>query len=198
VSIAINYRVQSATPLSAELKDVQAAIRYVRSRSATTGIDPARIAVLGDSAGGNLSALAGTAGKGSLSADARVKAVVSFSGIYDLNALLPQVVGDPTRGWLGDAVATYTGCPSLSVTPACVGARWIASPVNYLDASDPPHLLLDSTAELVPLLQATSMEAGLRTAKVSVEHTTYVGTEHGRSLFDDGLAQTLDFLRRNL
>ena len=42
------------------------------------------------------------------------------------------------------------------------------------------------------------MEARLRAAGVAVEHTTFVGSEHGRALFDDGLAQTLDFLGRNL
>jgi len=198
VAVAINYRLRSATPWPAEIQDVMAAIRFVRSRAATTGIDPARIGVVGDSAGGNLAALAGALGSGSWSADARVKAVVSFSGIYDLNALIPQIAGDPTRAWLGAAVATYTGCPILSVTGACVGARWVASPVNRLDPTDPPHLLLDSTAELAPVLQGTIMEAGLRAARVPVERTTFVGTQHGRALFDDGLAQTLAFLHRNL
>jgi endo-1,4-beta-xylanase len=41
-----------------ELQDVQRAIRLVRSRSATWGVDPARLGVLGFSAGGELAALA--------------------------------------------------------------------------------------------------------------------------------------------
>ena len=198
VTVAINYRLASATPWPAEIQDVQAAIRFVRSRAAASGIDPARVGILGDSAGGNLAALAGAAGRGSWSADARVKAVVSFSGIHDLNTLLPQVAGDPARSWLGTAVANYTRCPVLSLTPACVGARWVASPVNHLDPTDPPNLIFNSTAELTPLLQATVLETALRTAGVPVERTTYVGNEHGQRLFDDGLAQTLAFLGRNL
>jgi acetyl esterase len=198
VAAAINYRLRSVTPWAAELQDVQAAIRFIRSRSATTGIDPARIGILGDSAGGNLAALAGATGSGSWSADARVKAVVSFSGIYNLNALLVQIAGDPSRSWLGTAVGTYTGCPITSTEGSCVGTRFLVSPIVHLDKTDPPHLLIDSTTEITPLLQGTAMDARLRAVGVSVEHTTYLGTQHGRDLFDEGLAQTLDFLERSL
>jgi acetyl esterase/lipase len=198
VAFAINYRLTSATPWPAEIQDVQEAIRFVRSRAAKNGIDPTRIGVLGDSAGGNLVSLAGAKGSGSWSTDARVKAVVAFSGVYDLNALPAQVVGDPARSWLGTSVAKYTGCATTDLTPACVGTRWVASSVNYVDPTDPPQLLIDSTDELVPLLQGVVMEARLRAGGVPVERTTYVGNEHGVKLFDDGLAQTLSFLARNL
>jgi acetyl esterase len=198
VAIAINYRLQSATPWPSEINDVQTAIRFVRSRAAVAGIDPARIGILGDSAGGNLAALAATAGSGSWSTDARVRAVVAFSGIFDLNTLIPQVQGDPVRGWLQTAVASYTGCPALSLATSCVGARWVASPISYLDATDPATLLVDAASDLIPSLQATTMTLRLALAGVQVEHTTIPVTGHGNGLFDDAWPQTLDFLRRTL
>jgi endo-1,4-beta-xylanase len=55
------YRAEGSTyTLDDELKDVQRALRLVKSRAAEWKIDPERVGVMGFSAGGQLSALAGT------------------------------------------------------------------------------------------------------------------------------------------
>ena len=77
--------------------DTKAAVQYVRAKAADLGVDPERIGMIGDSAGGHLSALVALAGDEPLysseyrtdpnaSVSSKVKAVVGFYGVYDMQA----------------------------------------------------------------------------------------------------------------
>ncbi|MCC6775470.1 MAG: alpha/beta hydrolase fold domain-containing protein [Hyphomicrobiales bacterium] len=77
------------------VQDVLAAIQFVRGSAAELEIDPARICLLGASAGGHLSALAALGGANALfkggypedkfaSVSTEVKALIGVYGVYDL------------------------------------------------------------------------------------------------------------------
>ncbi len=77
--------------------DVRAAVQFVRGRAGELGLDPDRVGLSGDSAGGHLASLVALAGDSERFAGAhredahanvstRVKAVVSVYGVYDLAA----------------------------------------------------------------------------------------------------------------
>ena len=92
---AIKYRLADRTShvFPAAGLDVVAAVRFVQSSSADLGLDPKRIALMGDSAGAHLASLAaltggslGLAADGAPGGDLAVRAVVAVYGVYDLLA----------------------------------------------------------------------------------------------------------------
>ena len=56
VAVSIDYRLLPAAPLAAAIEDCKAAVRYIRAQDVSYGIDPAYIAVAGESSGGYLAA----------------------------------------------------------------------------------------------------------------------------------------------
>ena len=93
VVAAAEYRVVP-NKFPALVEDGKAAVRYLRAHAEEYGIDPARIGVIGDSAGGYLVQMLGTTSgekgwdKGDfLEASSDVQAVVSLYGISDLRSI---------------------------------------------------------------------------------------------------------------
>ena len=90
----IDYRVNSEARYPAQVQDVKTAIRFLRAHADKYGVDENRIAIMGDSAGGYLSAMAGTtAGEAVFETeewagyDSSVKAVIDWYGPTDMKTM---------------------------------------------------------------------------------------------------------------
>jgi acetyl esterase/lipase len=66
VMASIEYRLSGEALFPAQIHDVKAAIRWLRSSAVEFGLDSGKIGLWGSSAGGHLAALAGTTGEGIL------------------------------------------------------------------------------------------------------------------------------------
>jgi acetyl esterase/lipase len=157
VCMSINYklrRVKGQVTWPQSVYDAKAAVRYLRKEAANLGVDPDKIGVIGCSAGCNLSMMLATTGaadgfdavKGEPYQDvsARVACAIGFYGAVDLMNYHDMKMFAKTRE---EAPELYRK----------------GSPITYLDAQDPPMLLVHGTADVtVPLSQS---ETYLRIAK---------------------------------
>ena len=95
VVAALNYRLAPRHTWPAQIEDAKCAIRYLRAHAAAYNLDPDRIGVWGESAGGHLAALLGLAGLdagfeghgGYADESSRVQAVVDMCGPADFTTL---------------------------------------------------------------------------------------------------------------
>jgi EmrB/QacA subfamily drug resistance transporter len=157
--------------------DVADAIRFLRSHADDLGVDPGRVGLWGESAGGYLAAMIGLT--------TPVDAVVDFFGGSDL-ARLADDHDEPTRRALrspGNHVAAFLGEPGrdLRDVPDAVAA---ADPATYVDATAPPFLLFHGSDDrLVSPSQSLLLHSALRAA--GAESTRYVlrGANHGDLAF---------------
>src|SRR4051812_5727038 len=104
---------------------VEQAVRWVRGHARSLHVDARRVGALGGSAGGNLVALVGTGGTGSLRAGTRLGAAVAWSGQLDLENLTGEGASN---------VTTYLGCDLAS----CPDTGAPAPPPQHLAPRDPP------------------------------------------------------------
>ena len=185
-AFSVNYRLDEPSAFPAEIDDAQAAVRWVRAHADEYRVDPSRVAALGESAGGHLTAMLATLGSGPLDEGARIRVGAAWSPPTDLTVL----AGSRGDGWVGSILGcTRSTCPDLL-------AR--SSPVNHVDGTDAPLYLVNSTDELVPLSQAEAMAQRLKTAGVDHRLDVFPGSRHALDFRADAWAPTLAFLERHL
>jgi len=181
VAFSIDYRRANPkgahyNPYPAAVEDVQTAIRWVRSHAADYHVDAHRLGLLGSSAGAHLVSLVGMLGKGPLDAGDRVRAVVSWSGPQDMAEVLQD---GPLRAQ--EAIEAFLDCQDAT---SCGSKLTEASPITYLDPSDPPLFFSNGTNELVPLPQAQEMDQALTAAGVQHKLVVVPGRLHAQHYKD--------------
>lgn len=144
VVVSLNYRLGPKQHWPDQIVDVKCAIRYLRANAARFHIDTSAIGAWGQSAGGHLVALLGTARRSAgwdvgayLGQSSSVQAVVDMAGPSDLLTMGNQgaavLVAESFISLLGDVPRLQVGADLKK-----------ASPVSYVRKGDPPFLLLDS------------------------------------------------------
>ena len=186
VVLSIDYRLGKAGTYPGSVYDVKAAIQFVRAKAADLGVDPDRIGLMGDSAGGHLVALVAVAGAEPQFSSAyrddawaatptNVKAVVGFYGVYDMLAQ-----------WEHDQIAR----PRDQIAEKYLGASpmqnrriyFESSPMSYaiVDKRGPRFLLVHGTNDDIvdPPSQSQAFLVALNQAGIFVRRIVVPGAGH--------------------
>ena len=173
---AINYRLAPAATFADMVADVARAVRFVRHNATRYGVDPDKIALLGGSAGGYLSNMAGLLAPGGNPSSSdpvdresdRVAAVVTLYGISDL-ATMP----DPSFVAKNRLLETATPSPAELAE---------ASPITHVRADAPPFLFVHGDRdESVPIAQSMLLQRALRAGGTRADLIVIPGGPHATS-----------------
>ena len=149
----IEYRLGRAGVNPAAVYDAKAAIQFVRAKAAEFDIDPDRIGLMGDSAGGYLAAMLALAGDQFTSAYRNdphagipidVKAVVGFYGIYDMLAQWKHdVLAQQKHEMLAQRNHDLISRPRDNITEKFLGVSPMQARRIYVDSSPISYATID-------------------------------------------------------
>lgn len=184
VVASVEYRPTPEALFPAQVQDVKTAIRFLRANAARYKIDPARVAVWGDSSGGHTAVMTGLS-EGRTEFDtpdyqgvsSGVRAVVDFYGPTDLLQMnkFPSIMDhdDP-----GSPESFLVGGP-LQENP---GKAARANPIAYISKEKtlPPFLIIHGDRDpLVPFNQSVLLYEALKAAGQNATFYKVKGAGHG-------------------
>jgi acetyl esterase/lipase len=157
-AMSIDYRLKECTPAPACYQDLQCAIRFVHANAEKYNVDPRRVFLIGQSAGGHMVSLAATLGDGPYprtggweKASNDIVAAISVAAAYDLQSL------DWGKLWTPPGVEL-------------AAAQAQASPNKHLTKDSKPLLVIHSDNDnSVPIANALMMVEALKAA--GAQHT---------------------------
>ncbi|MFD6156488.1 alpha/beta hydrolase fold domain-containing protein [Nocardia sp. NPDC060256] len=195
VVASIQYRVQPDGATYADsISDVKAAIRYLRAHAADYDIDPGKVGVWGDSAGGYLAAMTGVTNgdkRFDIGADLNqrsdVQAVIDKFGASDLSRLQSDFDPDTQQAMapLLASTAKYVNGPTsttpLTGDPAAVAA---ANPVTHIQPTAPPFVIFHGNQDTtISPSQTLILHNALVAAGVNSTRYIIDGAAHGDVAF---------------
>jgi acetyl esterase/lipase len=181
-AMSIDYRLVGGSPAPAAYLDLLCAIRWIHAHAGEYQIDPERVYLIGQSAGGQLVSLVATLGEGSFprvggwdKARSDVRAVISVAGPYELNTLSWGNLWTPVTGDVTDA-------------------RRVASPLSHVAAANKPLLIIHSDDDKsVPMQQALDMTERLKAAGARHRLVHYADRGH-MGITEDVIAEARKFI----
>ncbi|MBI1318424.1 MAG: alpha/beta hydrolase fold domain-containing protein [Candidatus Hydrogenedens sp.] len=188
----ISYRFAQEAKYPAALEDTKCAIRWLKANAERLHLDPERFAIIGGSAGGNLSLMAGyTPGVASLEGNggnpdqsSAVQCVVDLYGPVDLSA--PEAREHKT-------ITRFLPQPYAD-DPDYYRA---ASPLYRLQAGAPPTFVLQGTIDdLVPVTQSDQLVERLQELGVPHWYARLDGWPHTMDVAPEVNAYVLDLMQR--
>ena len=137
VAVTVEYRLSTEAVYPAAVKDLKAAIRWMRDQAEAFKIDKNRIAILGNSAGAQLATLVGVTGDSELYKDSQDTTSDAVQAIINV-----------------DGIVSFTHPESEE---GVIAAKWLdggrnenlknweeASPLTHVSATTPPTLFVNS------------------------------------------------------
>jgi len=181
-AMSIDYRLVGGSPAPAPYLDMLTAIRWLHAHADEYRIDPERVYLIGQSAGGQMVSLFATAGEAGFprvggweKARTEVRAVISVAATYELNSLSWGNLWTPVDGKVEDA-------------------RRLASPINHVNPSMKPLLVIHSDDDKsVPVQQAADMVEKLKAAGVQHRYVHYTDKGH-MGITDDVIREARAFI----
>lgn len=209
--VGVNYTLVGERTFPAQVRDVKSALGYLRDHAGFYGIDPDRMVMMGDSAGGHLALMVGTSigdpamsHDGQAGLDAGVRAVVSFYGPTDATKYWDdRIASGCDVGVTGErsSMGTLLG----GIDPVDPRHREIvgpASPALRVTSKAVPSLMLHGTSDCV-VAWGQSLRMARALDRVGVDERLIVieGIGHSHPDFwrrGDLRRQVLDFLREHV
>ena len=196
LTINVDYRLAPEHPFPAGLEDCLFAVKWTGENAKRWNGDVSRLAVGGDSAGGNLTAATlTTLAAEKYAGPAKPKAALLIYGVYDFPATMKR----EKAGSIDGMVKAYAGAgyPAILEDPR-------VSPLRAVKPGAlPPSFVICGTAD--PLLPEThSMADALKRADIRHEVVILEDMPHGFLQFSvlsgckQGLDKMFDFLRRTI
>ena len=186
VVASVQHRPSQEAPWPAFLQDVKSCIRYLRANAGHYHIDPAQVAVWGDSSGGHAAQLVGLTGDmaefktgDNPQVSDAVQAVVDFYGPSDVTQINnaprdPRFVADKSQ--IPEDLL-FGGCVAEHPEIAQPG-----NPLNYIREGEPlpPFLIAHGDEDsMVPFQQSVLTARKLQETGHRVEFYKVVGAGHG-------------------
>jgi len=209
---SIDYRLSGEAIFPAAVQDAKAAVRFLRANAAEYNLNPDKIAVFGQSAGGNIASMVGVTGNisdyddaslGNEGVSSAVQAVINHYGPTDFLQMDDQAkaqgcsTSDQKHNDSGSFESAYIGA-EIQTVPDQVGK---SNPITYISADTPPFLIQKGDQDCTVSFENTKMLAdALSAANLDVTFTSLAGAGHGGDQFetDENNALMISFLDKYL
>jgi acetyl esterase/lipase len=165
----VSVRSSAQVKFPGQVHDIKAAIRFLRANAAQYGIDPARIAIMGDSSGGWMTSMATLTGdapqlegkRGTPGISSAVQAGVALyppTDFLSMDRWAPSVCekgnSRPGPGMCHDDPKSPESLLVNCAIQTCPAKARAADPATYVSEKDPPLMIMHGRADaLVPHAQ---------------------------------------------
>jgi len=188
VAFSVQYRLVGETGPGAfdavgrSIADCKSAVRYIRKNAAKFGVDPAKVAVAGDSAGGHLAACLGVIpGFDEPGVDTSVSATPDAFVCY--NPCVDMTLGLVYRIFKIDGEPVPVGV---------VEKANAVSPIEFVAPGQPPALVMHGTADtVIPIDHAFRFTGAMREAGNRCDMVALEGIKHAFVLPGYGTEETV-------
>ena len=151
---SINYRTVPNVQFPQQVEDVKSAIRFIKAHASRLSIDVNRVAVVGDSAGGYLTAFAAVTNESS-----KIVAAVDLYGMVDVKSIADN---------FPEILTSLKNVPLESTNP-----------INYINKNSAPMLLMHGTDDnIVSPDQTNLLFQALKSAGVEAERYLVPNANH--------------------